>query len=103
MFRIRKGDIVSVLSGKDRGKTGRVLAVAPSKGRAIVEGVNFIKKHMRKTRQDQTGGIIQKEAPIQLSNLALLCKSCNRPGRIGFRKLEDGTKIRYCKRCKETI
>lgn len=101
--RIKKGDTVTVLSGKDRQKTGKVLKIFPKAKKVIVERVNFVKKHMRKTRQDSQGGIIEREAPIHISNLALLCKSCNKPTRIGVSTLSDGSKSRFCKKCKEII
>ena len=103
MARIKKGDIVMVLAGKDRGKTGKVLNVLPKEERAIVEGVNFIKKHVRRRREEQQGGIVQMENPIYSSNLAIFCKGCNRAARVGFTKLRDGTKSRFCKKCKEII
>ena len=103
MSRIRKGDTVAVLAGKSRGKIGKVLKVFPKDGYAIVEGVNFIKKHTRRRRDDQQGGIIQMEGPIHLSNLVISCKGCKKPVRIGFTKLADGTKSRLCKKCKEMI
>jgi len=92
-----------VIAGRDKGKKGKVLTVFPSSGRAVVEGVNFAKKHMRRTKEDQQGGIIQKESSINLSNLALLCKGCNRATRVGISVLSDGTKARYCKKCKEVV
>lgn len=103
MIKIRKNDMVMVLAGRDKGKTGKVLTVLPKGRRAIVEGVNFVKKHTRKTREDQQGGIIQKESQIDLSNLALYCKGCNRPTKIGVNMLQDGSKSRYCKRCNEVF
>ncbi|MDD5496615.1 MAG: 50S ribosomal protein L24 [Candidatus Omnitrophica bacterium] len=103
MNKIKKNDTVYVLAGRDRGKTGRVFMVMPKKSRALVEGVNYIKKHTRKTQAEQQGGIVQKESPIQLSNLTLFCKNCNKPARIGVSTLTDGSKSRYCKRCKEVI
>ena len=103
MQKIRKNDIVHVLSGKDRGKTGKVFHVYPQKGRAMVEGINYVKKHVRKNKQDQQGGIVQKEAAIQLSNLALHCKTCNRPAHVGISVLADGSRSRFCKKCKEVI
>lgn len=105
MNKIKKDDTVYVLAGRDRGKTGRVFGVFPEKGRALVEGINYVKKHMRKTQsQDQqSGGIIQKESPIRISNLAIFCKTCGKPARIGINILQDGTKTRYCKRCKEAF
>jgi len=103
MNKIKKNDTVYVLAGKDRGKTGRVFRVYPLKERALVEGINYVKKHARKSQQDQKGGIIQKEMPIHLSNLALFCKRCNKYSRVGMSVLADGTKTRFCKRCKEAI
>jgi large subunit ribosomal protein L24 len=102
--RIRKGDAVIALAGKDRGKQGKVLRVFPLKGTAIVEGVNFSKKSVRKNRQDpQQGGIVHRESPIRLSKIAIFCKACNRPTRIGLSVLSDGSKSRFCKKCKELI
>lgn len=102
-LRIKKGDIVMALAGKDKGKTGKVLKVFPKKTMAVAEGINFIKKHMRKTSQEQQGGIIQRENPMHISNLAIFCKNCNRPTRVGITVLSDGTKSRFCKRCKELL
>ncbi len=104
MIAIKKNDTVKVLSGKDRGKTGRVIMVLPKKDRVLVEGVNYVKKHARQTRQDQKGGIMQKEMPIHISNLMLMCKNCNKPARVEI-KITDGesTKTRICKKCKEII
>ncbi len=103
MAKLKKNDTVKVLAGRDKGKQGRVLAVFPKKDRALVEGVNFVKKHTRKSQQDPQGGIVSKESPIHISNLALLCKACNRTTRVGFTKLGDGTRSRFCKRCNEII
>jgi large subunit ribosomal protein L24 len=103
MLTIRKDDNVKVLAGKDKGKTGKVLKVFPSDNRAIVQGINFSAKHKRKSRQDDQGGIIHKESPINLSNLAVICKGCNRPSRVGLDVLSDGSKVRYCKKCKEVL
>ncbi|MFA5145766.1 MAG: 50S ribosomal protein L24 [Candidatus Omnitrophota bacterium] len=103
MNKIKKNDVVYVLSGRDSGKTGKVFMVFPKKGRALVEGVNYVKKHARKTKNDQQGGIIQKEATIHLSNLALFCKTCNKPSHVGTSVLADGTRSRYCKKCKEVV
>ena len=103
MNKIRKGDIVYVLSGRDSGKTGKVFRVMPQTRRALVEGINYIKKHARKTKQDQQGGVIEKESTIDLSNLAVFCKACNKQTRVGMNILTDGTKSRYCKRCKEVF
>lgn len=103
MLKIRKGDLVEVIKGKDNGKKGKVLVVRPEERRAIVEGINLVKKHMRRRREDEQGGIVSIEAPISISNLALFCKSCNRGVRVGFLILKDGTKSRFCKVCKQAI
>ncbi len=104
MSMIKKSDTVYVLAGRDRGKTGRVFKVYPKEERALVEGINYVKKHQRKTQADQQqGGIVQKESPIHISNLALFCKTCNKRAHVGISLLTDGTKSRYCKRCKEVI
>jgi large subunit ribosomal protein L24 len=103
MNKIKKNDMVYVLAGKDRGKTGKVFRVYPIKMKALVEGINYVKKHARKSQKDQKGGIIQKEMPIAISNLALHCKTCNKYARIGTNVLADGSKTRFCKRCKEVI
>jgi len=103
MAKIKKNDTVKILIGKDRGKTGRVLAVFPRENRALVQGLNLAKKHTRRTREDQQGGIIQKESPLHFSNLMIVCQKCGKPTRIGFNILSDGTKARICKKCKELI
>ncbi|MBN2453733.1 MAG: 50S ribosomal protein L24 [Candidatus Omnitrophica bacterium] len=103
MDKIKKNDMVYVLAGRDRGKTGKVFRVMPRKDRALVEGINYIKKHARRNKQDQQGGIVQKESSIHLSNLALYCKGCGKPARVGINVLADGTRSRFCKRCKEAI
>jgi len=103
MLKIKKGDTISVIKGKDKGKTGKVLAINLSVGRALVEGINLAKKHKRQTRQDEKGGIVSIEMPISISNVALLCKNCNRQTRVGFSILKDGTKTRICKACKEAL
>ncbi len=101
---IKKNDQVFVLTGKDRGKTGKVLKVYPGKGRAIVEGLNFIQKHTRPNPQRNVkGGILPKEASIHLSNLMVVCKRCNKRARVGFSELQDGRKARVCKKCNELL
>jgi large subunit ribosomal protein L24 len=93
-----------VLTGKDRGKTGKVLKVIPGKGRAIVEGLNFVQKHTRPNPQKNIkGGILPKEASIHLSNLMIVCKRCNKSARVGFSVLQDGRKARVCKNCNELM
>jgi large subunit ribosomal protein L24 len=101
--KIRKNDEVQVLTGKDRGRRGAVRSVLPKDGRAVVTGVNMVKRHRRSTNPQQPSGIIDMEAPIALSNLALVCKSCGNAARVGFRILEDDRKVRFCKHCNEAI
>lgn len=103
MNKIKKNDIAYVLAGRDKGKTGKVFRVFPADNRALVEGINYVKKHARKTKADQQGGIVQKESRIHISNLTLYCKTCKKPARVGVNILADGTKSRYCKKCKEVI
>jgi len=103
MSKIKKNDTVVVTAGRDKGKTGKVLKLWLDRHVAIVEGVNFVKKHTRRTRDDQKGGIVQKESSIHTSNLAVFCKGCNRPTKVGTDVLNDGTKTRFCKRCKEVF
>jgi large subunit ribosomal protein L24 len=103
MFKLRRDDLVYVISGRDRGKKGKILKLFPEQGRAIAQGINLIKKHKRRTQQDQQGGIVEIETPIAISNLMLFCKHCNKPARVGFGVLKDGTKARTCKKCKEAI
>lgn len=102
-MKIRRGDIVEAIKGKDAGKKGKVLQVFIAAKKAIVEGINQVKKHKRKTQKDQQGGIISIEVPISIANLMLVCKHCNAKTKVGFMKLKDGSKSRFCKSCKETI
>lgn len=103
MYKIKKGDTVTIVRGKDKGKKGKVLEILPEGKRALIEGLNLVKKHKRQTRQDQQGGIVSMEAPVYVSNLMLFCKHCNRSVRVGFTVLKDGAKARVCKACKETV
>jgi len=103
MLKVRRDDIVLVVAGKDRGKKGKVLKVFPNNNRAIVERINMMKKHLRKRREQDQGGIIEMETPIHTSNLMVLCKHCNKPTRIGSKFLKDNTKARICKKCGETL
>jgi len=101
---IKKNDEVYILRGKDRGKTGRVLIVNPVKQRVVVEGVQMIKKHTRPNPQRNIkGGIVEKEASIHISNVALVCKNCKKHTRIGKAVLSDGRHVRSCKKCGNTI
>ena len=100
--KIKKGDKVVVLTGRDSGRTGEVVRVIPKEERALVRGVNLVKRHQRQT-MNQEGGIIQKEAPIQLSNLALADPKDGKPTRVGFKILDDGRKVRFAKRSGDLI
>jgi large subunit ribosomal protein L24 len=92
-----KNDNVKVIAGKYKGKVGKVLKVFIKNNRAIVEGVNIIKRHTKPTQKNTKGGIIEKEGPIHASNLMIICTKCNRTTRVGHKILEDGTKVRVCK------
>ncbi|MBE3585281.1 MULTISPECIES: 50S ribosomal protein L24 [Desulfofundulus] len=100
---VRKGDTVLVLTGKYAGKRGKVLEAQPAKGRVIVEGVNIVKRHTRPNPRMPQGGIVEKEAPIHASNVMLVCNKCNNPTRIAKKFLEDGRKVRVCKKCGEEL
>ena len=102
-MKIRKGDIVMVIAGDDKGKTGRVLAVDADKQRVVVEKVNFVKRHTKARRQGQQGGILEKEAPIHLSNVLLYDAKNDRGTRIGIRVLADGTRERVSRSSGETL
>lgn len=103
MAYIKKNDTVMVLSGKDAGKTGRVLKSFPRENRALVEGINIVKKHMRKRSEHEPAGITSIPAPIYISKLALYCSSCKKGVRVGVKVLEDKSKLRICKRCQSTL
>ena len=98
-LKIKKGDKVQVLTGKDRGKTGNVTRVLPTAGKVIVDGVNVAKKHQKATRATMQGGIIDKDMPLPVANVALICVSCGKPTRVGYKIDGDGTKVRVCKKC----
>jgi len=102
-MKIRKNDTVLVIAGKDKGKKGKVRFAYPKDERLLVEGVNFIKKHARATGRVRQAGIIEREVPINVSDVMLLCAKCNHPARVGFRFLEDGRKVRFCRSCHEVI
>ena len=102
-MKIRKNDTVLVTTGKDRGKKGKVRFAYPKDERVLVEGINFIKRHTRAKGQVRQAGIIEREAPIHVSNVMLLCNRCGHPTRVGFRILQDGRKTRICRRCDEVI
>jgi len=100
---VKKNDLVMVIGGRDKGKSGKVLSVLPKKNRVIVEKVNFIKRHTRPSTKQRQGGIIEREGPINISNVMLICTKCNKPSRIGKKYLEDGKKVRVCKKCGEIL
>jgi large subunit ribosomal protein L24 len=97
-MKIKKGDRVRVLTGKDRGKEGTVLRALPSAGKLIVEGVNTAKKHQKPTRVNQSGGIVERDMPIPVANVAVVSPGDGRPTRIGYKVQQDGTKVRVCRR-----
>ena len=101
--RLRKDDTVMVIAGRERGKTGKVLRVIPEKGRVLVERVNLVKRHVKPRGVQQPGGIQEKEASIHLSNVVPICGRCNKPTRVGSRRLADGEAARVCKRCGEAL
>jgi len=102
-MKIRKNDTVLVITGKDKGKKGKVRYAFPKEKEIIVEGVNMIKRHSRARGAARQAGIIEREAPIHISNVMLLCGKCNKPTRVGFRFLDDGKKARICRACSEII
>ncbi|HSW63769.1 MAG TPA: 50S ribosomal protein L24 [Dissulfurispiraceae bacterium] len=102
-LRLKKNDTAVVITGKNKGSKGRVLTVTLEKNSVIVEGVNIIKKHMKPNKQYQQGGIIEKEAPLHISNVMLVCPKCQKPTRLSNNVLGDGRKMRACKKCKEVI
>ena len=100
---VKTGDTVMVINGKDRGKTGKVMQVAPSEGKVIVEGINMATKHTKARRPGETGGIIHQEAPIYACKVMLSCPKCGEKTRVGYKILADGTKSRMCKKCMEVL
>ncbi len=102
-FAIKAKDEVIVTKGREKGKKGRVLKVLPAFNKVLIEKVNMVKKHMRPTKKLPHGGIIEKELPISISNVMLVCPKCSKPTRIGKRLLADGSRARICKKCGEVI
>ena len=102
-FRIKKGDLVQVISGREKGKTGKVLTVVPDRQHVFVEKLNFIKRHTKPNQKNRQGGIIEKEGPLHISKVMLVCSNCERPVRVGIRRFEDGNKVRICRECDEVI
>ncbi len=102
-MKIRKNDTVLVVTGKDKGKKGKVRFAYPDEQRIMVEGVNMIKKHAKARGQVRQAGIIEREAPISVADVMLLCSKCNKPSRVGSRVLQDGRKARVCRNCGEVV
>ena len=100
---IRKNDSVMVIAGKERGKTGKVLRVLRDEGAVIIERINVVKRHTKPRGPQQPGGIVEKEASVDASNIMIMCDKCNAPVRIGRKILADGKKIRICRRCQEAL
>jgi large subunit ribosomal protein L24 len=100
---IKKNDKVIILSGKEKGKIGNVLTVDKGADRVIVEKINLVKRHTKPTAKNAQGGIVEKEAPIHISNLKIICNKCAEPTRVGKRILDDGSKVRVCKKCGEIL
>lgn len=101
--KIKKGDHVMVTGGRHRGKSGKVLKVLPTEGRVFIERLNIVKRHQKPRGPQALGGIVEKEAPLAISNVMIVCQKCNRPVRVGRRRLEDGRRVRFCRRCQEQV
>lgn len=101
--KLKKNDVVMVIAGKEKGKSGRILKLLPKRNRVVVEKINMIKRHTKPSKQMPHGGIVEKEGSIHISNVMIICQRCNVPVRIGKRILEDGSKVRVCKRCGEVL
>ena len=102
-MKVHKGDTVLVIAGKDKGKSGKVLRLIPKKDRVLVEKINMVKRHMKPSQQARQGGILEKQSPIHVSNLMLICSKCTDPTRVGYKVLDDNRKVRFCKKCEEVI
>jgi len=102
-MKIKKGDTVQIIRGKDKGKRGRVLKVFPKENKLIVEGLNLLYKHVRPRREGEQGQRIQIPAPLHISKVMFVCPKCSHPIRVGYKILTDGRKVRWCRKCKEII
>ncbi len=98
-LQVKKGDKVQIISGKDKGKKGKILFSLPSKQRVMVEGANIVKRHTRPTQKSPQGGIVEKESSIHISNVQLICSHCNQPTRLGSKRTPEGKHVRVCKKC----
>lgn len=102
-FHVKKNDQVMVMAGKEKGKSGKLLRIIAKKEGALIEKVNFVKRHSRPSGQNRQGGIIEKEAPLPLSNIMIICAKCTVPVKVGRKILDEGKRVRYCKKCGEHI
>lgn len=102
-MRVAKDDTVLVISGKDKGKRGKVINTEPPRQKVLVEGVNRVKKHLRRTTAEKAGGIVEREMPVHVSNVMVVCPKCDKPTRVASRVLDNGDKARVCKKCGEVI
>jgi len=100
---IRKNDIVQVITGKGKGHTGKVLQVDRDSDRILVEGANFVWKHIRRNQEYRHGARIKKEAPLHVSNVRLICQACQKPTRVQRKRLEDGSRVRICRECRQAV
>jgi large subunit ribosomal protein L24 len=103
MIKIKKNDKVKIIQGKDKGKVGKVLRIIPKEGKVFVEGANIIRRHTRPKSQNQPGGIIKKEGPINISNVKIICPACGKDVRVGFEVRDNNEKVRICKNCGQQI
>ncbi|HXM88610.1 MAG TPA: 50S ribosomal protein L24 [Candidatus Acidoferrales bacterium] len=102
-YKIKKNDTVMVVAGRDRGKTGKVMRVLPDRGRVVIERLNIVKRHSKPRGAQSPGGIVEKEAPLDISNVMIFCDRCNAPVRVGVKTADDGTRNRVCRKCGEAI
>jgi large subunit ribosomal protein L24 len=101
-YRLKKGDMVRVEAGKEKGKTGKIMKIIYKEGKVIIEKVNFVKKHQKPDAKGK-GGIVEKEGPLRMSNVMFLCSKCDRGVKVSYRTLDDGKKVRICKKCHEIL
>jgi large subunit ribosomal protein L24 len=102
-MKIRKNDTVLVITGKDKGKKGKIRFAFPKDNKIVVEGINMVKRHTKPAGQQRPGGIVEREAPMAAANVMFFCNKCNHPSRLGHRFLSDGKKVRICRSCQEVI
>ena len=101
--KIKKGDQVMVIAGRERGKTGKVLSLRPDEAKVVVEKLHIIKRHTKPSQKARQGGILEREAPVAISNVMYYCGNCQKPVRLGMKTLEDGRRVRICRKCKDVI